>query len=221
MDSRFRENERSVGLAWRATCRAHPDRTRQPKTVGRPEAAHPEPVRASALGVRGINPNSTRAQTNPKHLHPRAASGRGCSENGIGGAQNGGHPIELFAVAFRRPTLAFEPMQPPFSQEREGVGPSAPPPGSGRRAAAQHLYLGGLREPRVRGHARRVPPFVPADTTRHRPTEPARPLHALQPGRQALNPRGGRSGTAPSGLSDKGRIREVLGVGISWGRQEL
>ena len=218
MDSRLRGNERRVGLAWRATCRVHPDRTRQPTTVGRPEAAHPEPVRASALGVRGINPNSTRAREQTSNTFiPAPSPAGGVRKVGIGGAQNGGHPIELFAVAFRRPTLTFAPMQPPFSRGCKGSDLATPPPGGGRRAVAS-APTKAVRENRVfeamrnasRLLSRRTPlaigtPSLPVRYTRARPA--VRPSTHVAVGPARL----------PAGQATSERIREDLGAGISGG----
>ncbi|MGX1308680.1 hypothetical protein AB7M35_003438 [Amorphus suaedae] len=57
--------------------------------AGNSQAAHPEPVRASALGVRGINHPQPQTPSSPRRLRP------GVFGKGIGGARNGGHPIGI------------------------------------------------------------------------------------------------------------------------------
>ena len=104
------------------------------KQSGRPPGAgaRKRPRREGHKPQQHARANKPQTPSSPRRIRP------GVFGKGIGGAQNGGHPIVLFAVAFRRPTLAFAPMQPPFSQGRKGSDLTAPPPGGGRRAVAEH-----------------------------------------------------------------------------------
>ena len=108
-----------------------PSGPHQPADDRRPAGGRP-PGAGARKRNRREGHKTPQTPISPRRLRP------GVFGKGIGGAQNGGHPIVLFAVAFRRPTLAFAPMQPPFSQGRKGSDLTAPPPGGGRRAVAEH-----------------------------------------------------------------------------------